>query len=123
MSRIERGNVIYTFGWGTRGPLDPPPGGGDDGGMEARIARLETLAESSDKRLSLIEQDLRRVLDKLEDTNKSISSLKDSGFRAFVALLIGGAVLAYGVYREAPGKSTATPTVVAPQPAASGAAK
>lgn len=97
MSKVGRGNVTYLSGWGTKGPVDRPPGGGDDNGMEARVARLEVLAESTDRRLGTIEQDIRRVDAKLD-------GLKDSGTRAFIAILVGGAILAYGVYREAPGK-------------------
>lgn len=38
-----------------------PKGGGSgyDGGMEARVAKLEALAESTDRRLTTVEQDIR----------------------------------------------------------------
>lgn len=42
-----------------RPPIAPGGGGGDNGGMNERIARLEAIAESTDRRLTTIEGDLR----------------------------------------------------------------
>lgn len=44
------------------GGIDRGRPGGNDGGMEARVAKLEALAESTDRRLSQIEGDLRSML-------------------------------------------------------------
>ncbi|MAL41415.1 MAG: hypothetical protein CMO04_16225 [Thalassospira sp.] len=41
-------------------------GDGGDDGMESRVAKLEALAESTDKRLSLVETDLRSLSAKLD---------------------------------------------------------
>lgn len=41
--------------------LEKRGGGGDNGGMEARIAKLEALAESTDRRISLVETDVRQL--------------------------------------------------------------
>ncbi|WP_343625406.1 hypothetical protein [Roseateles puraquae] len=38
--------------------IDPPGGGGDDGGMEVRVSKLEALAEKTGERLVAIERDL-----------------------------------------------------------------
>jgi hypothetical protein len=38
--------------------FDRPPGGGDDGGMESRIAKLEALAEQTRDRLVELDKDL-----------------------------------------------------------------
>ena len=40
--------------------------GGNNGGMESRIAKLEATSESTDKRLGLIEQDLRALSTKVD---------------------------------------------------------
>ncbi len=41
--------------------LDSSGGGGNSGGMEARIVRLETIIEQTDKRLANIESDARET--------------------------------------------------------------
>jgi len=46
-------------------PVNAPLDGGGDGpqtpGMEARLAKLEAIAESQDRRMALLEQDIREV--------------------------------------------------------------
>lgn len=44
-----------------RKPIDTGGGGSNNGGMEARVAKLEAIAEASDKRLTQIEGDLREL--------------------------------------------------------------
>lgn len=56
-------------------------GGGYDGGMEARVAKLEALAEATDKRLSLIESDVR-----------DLRRIMDRDFRLTWGLILGGIV-------------------------------
>jgi hypothetical protein len=41
--------------------LDGGGGGSNNGGMEARVAKLEAIAEASDRRLTQIEGDLREL--------------------------------------------------------------
>ena len=45
---------------------NPPTTGGPGDGMEARIAKLEAVTEATDKRLSLIETDIRALGTKLD---------------------------------------------------------
>ena len=50
------------------GPVDHGGGGGDNGGMELteRIARVEEKVSGLDKRLSLVESDLRDLIKKVD---------------------------------------------------------
>ena len=38
--------------------VDPPSGGGNDGGMDARVAKLEAIAEKTGERLTALERDV-----------------------------------------------------------------
>ena len=63
MTEKEKG-VYYLPGHESRddpAPFDPTGGGGDDGGMDARIAKLEQIAERTSERLGGIEKDLAVV--------------------------------------------------------------
>jgi hypothetical protein len=42
----------------SRPEIDGEAGGGDDGGMEARVSKLESLAEKTAERLTVIERDV-----------------------------------------------------------------
>lgn len=61
-------NPLIPFPGGRAGrySVDNTGNGGNPPGMEARIARLEVFAESSDRRLSLIEQDIRQMAAKMD---------------------------------------------------------
>lgn len=64
-------------------------GGGNDGGMEPRIARLEALAERSGNDLSEIRQDMRDSRDRLIRLEEKVSHLptKTSIFIAASAIV------------------------------------
>lgn len=49
-----------------RGGVANPPGPPHDGGMEARISALEATLQGVDKRLSLVEADLRALASKVD---------------------------------------------------------
>lgn len=53
-------------GGGGPTPLGKPPGGGDDGQMEARIAKLEASAQHIEGDLRDVKTDLRAFRDKAE---------------------------------------------------------
>jgi hypothetical protein len=60
-------------------PVDPPAGGGDDGGMEARIDKLEQIAEKTSDRLAAIERDLAVIKSNYatkEDMHKEFGALQ-----------------------------------------------
>jgi hypothetical protein len=42
-------------------PIDPTGGGGDDGGMEARIAKLEAAVSHIERDVSELRQDVREI--------------------------------------------------------------
>lgn len=46
-------------------------GGGDNTGMEARVAKLEAVAESTNQRAGLIEQDLRSLSSEMNSNFKT----------------------------------------------------
>lgn len=70
--------------------VDPPSGGGDDGGMEARVAKLESLAEKTSERLAAI--DLR--LTKLETRSESFATKSDvSDAKASIIMWVVSAIL------------------------------
>lgn len=54
--------AVYEFSKGPARPGQPPvdggAGGGDDDGMEARVSKLEGLAEKTGERLMAIERDV-----------------------------------------------------------------
>ena len=57
--------------------FDKGGGGGDDGGMEARIAKLESIAQSTDARLTGIERDLAVVKSQIDCFAKHYASKAD----------------------------------------------
>lgn len=66
--------------------LEKSGGGGHGDGMEARVAKLEALAESTDRRLATIEQDIRGVR---SDQRQDFRLL----FAAIIATALGLAAL------------------------------
>jgi len=93
-----KSNNVLTFP-GVRGGgsgFDIPGGGDNSGGMEARIARLEAFAESTDKRLGLIEQDLRALRDKTDTGIKSISDKLDARFFYLLSAVVAGFLILAG---------------------------
>jgi hypothetical protein len=57
-------------------PVDQGGGGGDNSGMESRIAKLESIAEKTSDRLGLLEKDVAIIKNNLD-------SFKQESFRAF----------------------------------------
>jgi len=57
--------------------VDPPSGGGNDGGMDARIAKLEAIAEKSGERLTALERDVA-VIRSNYSTKADVSDAKAS---------------------------------------------
>jgi hypothetical protein len=55
--------------------VDPPGGGGDNGDMEARISRLESVAEKTDARLHAIEKDVA-VIKSSHATREDVAALR-----------------------------------------------
>jgi hypothetical protein len=96
-------------GWGAGDRIDPPSGGGDDGGMEARIAHLEATTTSIDKRLGRVEDDVRALSDKVDRRFDELSAKMDRHFLWLVSAIAGlglcAVTAATFVYREAPGKT------------------
>jgi len=60
--------------------LDGGGGSGHDGGMEARIAKLEALTEGNGKRLDTVESDLRLLLGALIGGFLGLAALLAKGF-------------------------------------------
>jgi len=56
--------------------LDNGDDGGNFGGMEARIVRLETLAEVTEKTLADIKGDVREIRKDTKDIRKELSAAK-----------------------------------------------
>ena len=57
--------------------IDPPNGGGDDDHMEARVAKLEALAEKTGERLASLERDVA-VIKSNYSTKADVSEAKNS---------------------------------------------
>lgn len=53
------------------------PGGGDNGGMEARVAKLETLAEKTGEKLASIDLRLAKIEGKQEEFTKHYATKAD----------------------------------------------
>ncbi len=61
--------------------IDPPAGGGDNGGMEARITRLETVAEFMQRDIAELKQDIAA-------TRKEVHSIRTTDFRLLFGAII-----------------------------------
>lgn len=57
--------------------IDPPGGGGDDGGMEARVTKLEALAEKTSERLTGIDLRLAKIEAKQDEFTKHYATKAD----------------------------------------------
>ena len=57
--------------------FDTGGGGGDDGGMESRVAKLEAIAQSTDARLTGIERDIAVVKSQIDGFTKLYASKAD----------------------------------------------
>jgi len=57
--------------------VDRSGGGGDDGGMEARVAKLEALAEKTGERLTGIEKDVAVIKSQLDSFGKHYATKAD----------------------------------------------
>lgn len=60
-----------------QGPIDPPTGGGDNGDMEARVAKLEALAEKTGERLAALDRDVA-IIKSNYATKADIAEAKNS---------------------------------------------
>ncbi|NGR09363.1 hypothetical protein G5B41_17625 [bacterium SGD-2] len=120
-----------------KSPLPPDGGGGDNGGMDGRLARLEKRVDSIDGRLDRIEGDVASLRKDVSDVKVAIASLDaklDIGsirasvekshtdiykWVATLALsLIGvGAAVYFGIQRISPTVQPAQPPVIYVQPA------
>jgi hypothetical protein len=74
--------VIDIRGYAKGGRFDGTSGGGDDGGMEARVAKLEAA-------LSHVERDVGEVRSDLKEVRRDITSIRTTDFR-----LLFGAIIA-----------------------------
>lgn len=106
--------------------VDPPGGGGDDGGMEARVSRLEALAEKTGERLTSIDTRLSRMEAKAEiyatksdvevlraDLHKMDASIKTWMIATVVGLMVGFGGLFLATFLRLPGSSPqASPPVI-----------
>lgn len=70
------------------GPIDPTGGGGDNGDMETRVARLEDFAEKTGERLGRVDEKLVRVETKLDHIEKEVSNFKWWVIAQIVAALL-----------------------------------
>lgn len=75
-------NILTNSRWAGPPVLENGDGGGHDGGMEARIAKLEAAAEFTSKRLDGIEKRIDRV---------------DADLRMMLGGLVGGFLLLAGM--------------------------
>lgn len=64
-----------------RKPIDPPGGGGDNGGMETRIAKLETA-------IDYIQRDVKELRDDVRSMRSDISSIRTTDFRLLFGAII-----------------------------------
>jgi hypothetical protein len=72
---------------------------GDGGnGMEARMAKLEAFAESTDRRLSLIEQDLRGLANSTDSKFQGLSAKVDRHFVILISAIAGSFVIQLGFF-------------------------
>ena len=51
----------FPDGYRTKTSVDPPAGGGDDGGMEARIAKLEASVSHLERDMGELRADVREI--------------------------------------------------------------
>lgn len=66
--------------------------------MEVRIARLEAFAELTDKRLSLIEQDIRGLAGTTESKFQGLSTKVDRHFIILISAIAGSFVMQLGFF-------------------------
>jgi hypothetical protein len=57
--------------------VDPPGGGGDNGDMEARVTKLETIAEKTSDRLVVIEKDIAIIKSQMDGFTKHYATKAD----------------------------------------------
>ena len=62
---------------GGKPPVDSSGGGGDDGIMEARVAKLESLAEKTSERLNSVDLKLARIDAKQDEFTKHYATKAD----------------------------------------------
>lgn len=67
---------VHMFPGARRPPIDQGGGGDDNGGMDARLTKLEDLAEKTGERLVSIEKDMAIL-------KADLGSFKSEAFRAF----------------------------------------
>lgn len=68
--------TVHKFPGQHRPPVDHGGDGGDNDGMDARVAKLETIAEKTSERLVAIEKDMAII-------KADLSGFKSEAFRTF----------------------------------------
>lgn len=100
--RAVSGNVReFMRGASPRRPLDKDGEPPDDGGMEARVQKLELIAEKTSERLGAIEKDVAVLLSRSDGfaTKADLHQAIDAQTWKFVTWVTGmGAVLVAAVY-------------------------
>lgn len=90
----ETGNVIYALKEALESKgLKIDGGGGNSGGMEARIAKLEVTVEHIDRNVARMAPDLANVRERMGVLEERVAHLPGKGF-IVVALLTSLAVVA-----------------------------
>jgi hypothetical protein len=85
-------NVVTIDGRDYQGPVDAGGGGPHDGGMEARVAKLESLAEKTNEKLSALEKDVAIVKSNYA-TKADVSDAKNSVIMWVVSAILLAQVL------------------------------
>jgi hypothetical protein len=68
---------LHQFPIGKTSFIDPPGGGGDNGDMETRVTKLETIAEKTSDRLVVIEKDIAIIKSQMDGFTKHYATKAD----------------------------------------------
>ena len=90
MGEVLGDGSLFRAGYVKDGGLDSSGGGGNSGGMEARIVHLETLAEVTERRLAAIESDTKEIRKEISSAKIWALLLMGAGWASLVGIMAKG---------------------------------
>ena len=90
MGKVWGGGSRFALAGQGGSGLDSSGGGDNSGGMEARITRLETLAEVTERRLAAIESDTKEIRKEIASAKIWALLLMGAGWASLVGMMAKG---------------------------------